>query len=212
MGIIGDRTVSYTDILSVFNASYPNKSIDYVTERLIGVGAIEKIVIEQDNDRSKPYYRIKDNAMRFFYSYLNAPFANRLLFTPADYYRTFVEKSLKQDFIPHMFEKAGLEFIAMMNRKGLLPDRLLDLYPCIIHDRKTKTSYQFGVVGESENGRINYECKFRAAPIGTSVIEEGKRQAEMANANFIKTVFIGKAKIPDVESYDLADMFSDCLL
>ena len=214
LGIIADKTISYSDIKSVFEASHPNKSIDYVLEKLQEIGAIEKISIEQDNGKSKPYYQVKDNAMKFFYSYLNAPFANRLLFTDEDYYRTFIEKSLKHVFIPRMFEKAGLEFVAMMNRKGLLPDKLLDLYPFIINDKATKRSYQFDVVGETEDGRINYECKFRETPIGGALVAGEIRQAEMADKNFLKTVFISRTKVlaSDVESYDLHDMFSNRLL
>ncbi|MBQ9457673.1 MAG: hypothetical protein IJU64_04110 [Bacilli bacterium] len=214
LGIIKDKTISYSDILGVFNAAHPNKSIDYVLDRLKEIDAIEKVRIEQNNGRNKPYYQIKDNAMKFFFSYLNAPFGNRLLFSDMDYYRTFVEENLKKKYIPHMFEKVGLEFVAAMNRKNLLPDRLLDIYPFTINDKKTKKNYQFDVVGETKEGRINYECKFKDVPVAKTDAEKESRQAELANENFIKTVFISKTKIldPAVESFGLPDMFSDRLL
>ena len=214
LNIIKDRTISYSDILQAFNNAYPNKSIDYVLEKLIEVGVIEKIGIKQNNGRVKPYYRIKDISIMFYYTFLNYSFGNKLLFTDKDYYETFIKDDLMHHFIPNMFEKVGYEFVALMNKNKLLPDKLFDLYPYIINDKITKTNYQFDIVGETKDGLINYECKYRDSDINPSKTNKEKRQTELSNESFIKTVFISKSKIIDetVESYYLNNLFDERLV
>ena len=97
-----------------------------------------------------------------------------------------------------------------MNRKGLLLDRLYDLFPYEIHDRKTKRSYEFDVVGETKKGLINYECKYKDAPIAPKEIYEEKRQMELCGEQFLKTVFLSKSPVLDdsIERYGLSDFFS----
>ncbi len=214
LDIIKDKTLSYTDILQAFNNAYPNKSIDYVLEKLQNIFVIEKIIVHQDNGKTKPYYRIKDTSIKFYYSFLNYQFANRLLYSDEDYYHSFIENDLKQFFIPHMFENIGNEFLGLMNRKKLLPDMLIDLYPYIINDKVTKHNYQFDVVGQTKNGLINYECKYQDTAIDKKAVAKEERQTELANINFIKTVYISKTKVLDdnIESYYLEDIFSERLL
>ena len=215
MGIIKDKTLSYTDILQVFRASYPEKSIDYLLDKLMEIEAIEKCSIKQDNGKQKPYYRIRSASLRFYYSFLHRQFANRLLFGEEDYYDTFIKIDLLHSFIPHAFERIGMEFIALMNRKGLLPNRLLDLYPYVINDKASKHNYEFDIVGECAEGLINYECKYQDSPIDASKVYKEIRQAELSDEAFIKTVFISKSPVLDhgnkIETYTLSDLFSDTL-
>lgn len=214
LSIIKDRMSSYTDILQTFNQNYPEKSIDYVLDKLILINAIEKIYVRQNNGKSRPYYRIKDISLVFYYSFLNYLPGNPLLFTPEDYYATFVEGRLREKHIPSMFERVGFEFIALMNRKAMLGDRLLDLYPYVVNDRVSKRNYQFDVVGETEDGLINYECKYRKSPIEGSKVNVEERQAILSKENFKKTVFISRSEVlpEDVERYYLKDMFDSALL
>ena len=209
LDIIRDKTLSYTDILQVFNGVCPDKSFDYVLGKLMDIKAIEKIMVKLDNGKNRPYYRIKEISLVFYYSFLNVRLANPLLFSDEDYYKSFIEDNLKHHFIPLMFEKVGFEFIALMNRKKLLPDRLYDLYPFVINDKTTKKNYQFDIVGESEKGLINYECKYQDGPIAKSKAEGETRQATLANEKFIKTVFISKSEVldQDTEVYYLEDLF-----
>ena len=213
LDIIKSGTVSYTDIKKVFNNSYPKGSIDYVLDKLLKIEVIEKLYIHQDNNTVKPYYRIKANALMFYYSFLNAPLGNKQLFTPLEYYKKFIKTNLYEQFIPHRFEIIGQQFVSLMNKKGLLPDQLVDLFPYIINDKATKKNYQFDVVGKTDKGLINYECKYQNGPIKVSETEEEIRQSELADEKFYKTVFISKSKVESdsVEAYYLDDLFSNKL-
>mgnify|MGYP002622796674 CR=1 FL=1 len=214
LNILKNKTLSYTDILQAFNNSFPDKSIDYVLDRLTKIKAIEKLFIKQDNGKQKPYYRIKEISLVFYFTFLNHSHGNRLLYTDMDFYKTFIEDELKHSYMPLMFEKIGFEFISLMNKNKLLPDKLFDLYPYIINDRITKKNYQFDIVGECKKGLINYECKYQDNPIAKSTIIEESRQAELSNEKFIKTVFISKSIIDDnkVEKYYLSDLFNNLLV
>ena len=213
LDIIGTKTISYNDILQKFNNSYPNANIDYALKKMIEVNVVEKIAIKQNNGAIKPYYRIKDNALRFYYSYLNYQFANKLLFKDEEYYSLFIEDDLKHQFIPHNFEKVGFEFISLMNKQKKLPFVLLDLFPYIINDRVGKQSYQFDVVGKTNDGLINFECKYLDNPVHKEEIYEEKRQTELADSSFIDTIFISKSPVlGKCKAYYLKDLFDDKLL
>lgn len=213
LSILKDKSLPYSDILQVFNNSYPNKSIDYALNKLLDIGVIEKVMIKQDNGKTKQYYRIKDISLIFYYSYLNYSFGNRLLFTDLEYYQTFIEDDLKHKFIPHMFEKVGYTFITLMNKKNLLDDRLINLYPFVINDKITKTSFQFDIVGESTDGLIDYECKYRNEPIKAQDVHNEIQQTHLSKERFYKVIFISKSEVLDkaIKTYYLNDLFSDLL-
>ena len=213
LNIINEKTVAYTDILQRFKSSFPNGEIDYPLTKLLNMKIVEKIFVEQNNGKKKPYYRIADNTIAFYYSFLIQNFANTMLFTDKEYYEEFIKDNLLHDFVPHMFENIGYQFVALMNKNKLLPYRLVDLFQYIINDKKTKNNYQFDIVGKTKNGLINFECKFQDGVINPSNVYKEKRQAELANESFIETVFISKSKIRDCKNtYYLSDLFNKKLL
>ncbi len=211
--LINKKLVPYNDILQKFRSSFPNGEIDYPLNKLLKMKIVEKVFIKQDNGIKKPYYRIFDNAVSFYYSFLIRNFANRLLFSDSDYFERFIKNNLYNDFIPAMFERISFEFIGLMNQKKLLPFELVDLFTYIINDKKSKQSYQFDVVGKTKQGLINFECKFQSDDIGVNEVNEEVRQAELANENFIQTVFISKSNVQSLnKTYYLKDMFQKQLL
>ena len=212
LNILKYKTKSYSDILQAFKSSFPNGEIDYSLNKLLKMRIIEKIYVKQNNGKEKPYYRIIDNSIIFYYSFLIQSFANRMLFTDKEYYETFIKDELLHNFVPHMFENIGHQFIALMNKKDLLPFRLLDLFNYVVNDKVSKTNYQFDVVGKARDGLINFECKFQNNSIDASEVYNEKRQAELANKEFIETAFISKSKVSGTDLvYYLPDMFDDRL-
>ncbi len=213
LNILKEKILSYTDILQVFKASFPNGEIDYPLNKLLSMRIVEKIFVEQNNGKKKPYYRIVDNAIAFYYSFLIQSFANKLLFTDKEYYEEFIKDKLLHSYVPHMFENIGYQFVALMNRKKALPYRLNDLFSYVINDKITKQNYQFDVVGQSKQGLINFECKFQESSINPNEAYEENRQAELANDNFIETVFISKSEVKGSnKTYYLSDIFNKELL
>ena len=135
------------------------------------------------------------------------------MFTDKDYYETFIKDKLLHDFIPHMFENIGYQFVALMNKNNLLPFRLLDLFPYTVNDKVSKANYQFDIVGKALNGLINFECKFQNDSIKANEVFEEKRQTELANEEFIKTIFISKSRVDGADAvYYLGDLFNEALL
>ncbi len=213
LNIINSKTISYSDINQVFMASFPNGVIDYPLKKLLKMRIIEKIFVEQDNGKKKPYYRIVDNAIAFYYSFLIQNFSNRLLFTDEEYYKTFIEERLLHDFVPHSFENIGYQFVALMNQKNRLPYKLIDLFPYTINDKETKKNYQFDVVGKTSKGLINFECKFQEGEISSSDIYVENRQVELSNKAFIDTVYISRSKVEGSNNtYYLSNVFDKTLL
>ncbi len=90
---------------------------------------------------------------------------------------------------------------------------MLDLFPCTVNDKVSKFNYQFDIVGKTLNGLINFECKFQNDPIKASEVFEEKRQAELANGEFIKTIFISKSRVDGADTvYYLPDLFNEALV
>lgn len=213
LNIIKNKTLSYSDINSAFKSMFPNKQIDYSLNKLLKMNLIKKVTLENDNNKKKEYYKISNNSLSFYYSFLIMPFANRLLFTSKEYYETFIKEKLNRYFVPIAFENVAYQFIALMNKRHLLKDSLVDLFTYIVNDKATRKSYQFDVVGKSINGLINYECKFIDGHLSIEEVEKEKEQAKNANKCFIKTVFITKNPIDiNVEHYSLNDIYSAKLL
>lgn len=209
LNIINNKTLSYSEILQRFKSSYPNGEIDYSLNKLLSMKIIEKIFIWQNNGRIKPYYRIVDKTISFYYSFLIQNFANRMLFTDKEYYENFIRSKLLNDFVPHMFEDICFQFIALMNKKKLLPYSLIDLFKYTINDKATKQNYQFDIVGKTSNGLINFECKFQDNPINSSEAYKEARQAQLASKSFIETIFISKSKVENCKTvYYLSDLFN----
>lgn len=208
LNILKDKMHSYTDIMQIFKSSYPNGEVDYPLNKLQTMKIVEKIFVEQNNGKRKPYYRIIDSSISFYYSFLVQNFANRLLYNDKDYYEMFIKDKLSHSFIPHMFEKIGYQFVALLNKNNMLPYRLYDLFTYIINDKYTKQNYQFDIVGKTENGLINFECKFQDGAINSKEVYKEGRQAELADANFINTIFISKSRVENCKTvFYLNDMF-----
>lgn len=209
LNIIKGKTISYTDILQLFRAAFPNGDIDYPLKKLQQMRVVDKVFVEQDNGKKKPYYRIVDNAVAFYYTFINQSFANRILFDDKDYYETFIKEKMNTDYIPHKFEDIGYQFIAFMNKKNKLPYRLIDLFPYVINDKQNKTNYQFDVVGKTKEGLINFECKYTEEIVKQEDVYLEKRQAELANKSFVKTILISKSKVDaNVDTYYLPSIFN----
>ena len=210
LDILRNKTLSYTDLLARFRSCFASGNVDYCIRKLSSLGILEKVLDRQNNGSSRPYYRIKQNAFRFYYSYLNAPKANASLFDPEDYYDEFLSDALQKEFLPAAFEGIAMEFLSIMNQKKRLPFRLVDLFSYSIHDPKTKANYQFDVVGKTKEGHlINFECKYRKTTISENAVEKEKRQAELADSSFTQTVFISKSSLEKetAPSYSIEDLF-----
>ena len=69
-------------------------------------------------------------------------------------------------------------------------------------------------MGKTKNGLINYECKYQNSPIGLPETKEEIRQAELADSNFYKTIFISKSEVESntIKAYYLSDLFSEELI
>ena len=213
LNILKNKSKSYSDIQQLFRSAFPVGKIDYALHKLMRMRIVEKYSVSQNNGVAKPYYRIVDHTISFYYAFLLQPVANRLLFSDRDYYEMFIKDRLYHEFIPHMFESIAYQFILLMNRKRYLPFMLLDLFTYSINDRITKSNYQFDIVGKTPDGLVNFECKFQNDTIHSGDVYQEVRQAELAHSGFIQTIFISKSAVEgDHLCYRLEDMFHPKLL
>lgn len=213
LNILKNKSKSYSDIQQLFRSAFPGGKIDYALNKLIRMRIVEKYSVWQNNGVAKPYYRIVDNAVSFYYAFLLQPVVNRLLFSTSDYYEMFIKERLYHEFIPHMFEQISYQFILLMNRARCLPFMLVDLFTYTINDKATKSNYQFDIVGKTPDGLVNFECKFQNDIIHAHDVYKESRQAELASSDFVQTIFISKSAVEGNHlCYRLEDMFQPKLL
>lgn len=213
LNIINNKSISYTDIKSVFNNSYPNKSIDYALNKLISLQIIEKHYSFSNNKTKKPYYKIKDNSFSFYYNYLYNVGSKLMLYSAQEYYKNFIEDDFLTQFVPKKFEDICEQFLRMGNKNNLFDFKLLDLYKYMFNDKTTRNNYEFDLVGETKNGLINFECKYSKKPVSMKDIYIENNQANKVLNHFYKLAFISKSgytKDVDKKEYilfDLNDLF-----
>ena len=115
------------------------------------------------------------------------------LFKPIDYYKEFIKEDFLNNFVPHKFESISMQYLEYANKNGILPIKLIDLYPYVYNDKETKQSYEFDVVGETKEGLINFECKYTNSAVSLKEIIDEQSQAKHVFKKFYKQAFISKS-------------------
>ncbi len=190
-------------ILSIAVGKHKNKEIadlcgvesakiDYILNKLIMLGIIEKVspINDLDNKRKFLYY-IKNNAINFYYRYIykNLSFRNSL---PIDvFYKKYIEKDFLEQYVPKKYEKISKEFLTLCSKNGLIkPFKLIGTY--WYDDPKNKVKGQFDIVTLDDKGYIFYEVKFIDKLVDETILNEEIEQLSKLNINYYKLGFISK--------------------
>ena len=205
--IIASGKTKYSDINSVFNSQNKSKP-DYFLDKLIDMDFIEKVFpINDENNKKRITYAIKDNLVNFYYSYLFNAKSRELRREPSFYYDNFIKEDFLSKYIPERFERISKEFLIRMNLKGLIKPPFFSIGTYSYNNAKEKINRQFDVATKDENGYIAYECKYTDALIDQKIVNEEEYQtSNLPDIKFYKLGFISKsgfAKNIDSEKYNL---------
>ena len=150
---IEDRIhVSSTGILSRYLGALKNMEL------------IEVVApINKAGDKKKQFYAIKDNLLRFYYTYIYANRGVINLIGVENFYERNIEPSINT-FISYRFEEIAREYFSRQARKGIITPVNIGTY--WYDDRIHKTNGEFDcVIQMSENEYMCYECKFYTSPM-----------------------------------------------
>lgn len=183
----------YTDIASDFAAQGKTKP-DYFLEKLIDLDFIAKVApINDEGNRRRIHYRIKDNLVDFYFRYLFTSRTKELRNEPEFYFKHFIEKDFVEQYLPHKFEEISKQFLMRMNFSGRIEPVFFKIGEYFIDSPRLGINRQFDVVTEDEQGYVAYECKYRDAPVCNQDIHEEEFQTKnLPDITFRKLGFIAK--------------------
>ena len=153
----------YRDILAYLNETNSGL-LDKQLKNLISMETIAKVnPINRIGDGRKQFYEIKDNLMRFYFSYIFASDSLVARFGEETFFRNNILPSLNT-FISYRFEGIVLEYFVRQAHMGKL-EGVLDFGSYWYDDMRNHRNGQFDVVLKREGGYDFYECKFYLNPM-----------------------------------------------
>ena len=146
--------------------------LDKRLNKLLELDIIEaKFPIGRENDRTKKYYQIKDNLLKFYYAYVFRQENRIKLLSPLRYYDLYIQPSINE-FISKRFENIVRNYFTFAISRGQYPD-VID-----IGSYFTANS-EFDCVLKKANGKYAiYEIKFYKNPMSLLEQQEEYRQVQ----------------------------------
>lgn len=183
----------YMDIAKEFSSGGLGRP-DYFIDKLIDMGIIEKVSpINDERNKKKANYAIKDNLIDFYYRYLFVAKTKDLRTDPKFFYDNFIKDDFLTKYLPRKFETISKEFLIRMNLMGKVEPPFFKIGTYVYNDPKLKVNRQFDVVTQDKKGYISYECKYTDSPINHGVVaEETFQTANSKDIVFYRLGFISK--------------------
>lgn len=161
--IIGNGRKKYSDIKSGVTKD-DNGLLSKQLKNLTDMETITKTFpINRPDDKKKSFYVIKDNLMRFYFTFLFGNDGVIARIGEDTFYRQFVEGKLVE-FISRRFEDIVLQYFGRLARNGQRTD-ILDIGSYWYDDPANKKNGEFDCVVKSPAGYEFYECKFYQNPM-----------------------------------------------
>ena len=171
---IGNGKKKYSDITSALNIM-DNGYLDKQLKELLSMEVIQKeFPINKPNDKKKQFYSIKDNMMRFYFTYIfaNASTINKV--GASSFYNNNIETTIKT-FISLRFEEIVRQYFSRLAKEGK-NSLILDIGSYWYDNPGEHDSGQFDCVVKTKNGYDFYECKYYEKPMKIKECEEEANQ------------------------------------
>lgn len=176
--MIGNGKKKYSEIKSGVTKD-DNGLLSKQLKNLMDMETITKIFpINRPDDKKKSFYAIKDNLMRFYFTFL---FGNDGVISRIGenaFYNQFVKRRLVE-FISRRFEDIVLQYFGRLARTGQRTD-LLDIGSYWYDDPVNKKKGEFDCVVKSSAGYEFYECKFHQNPMTEQECHDEEEQLREA--------------------------------
>ena len=208
LSIIGGKQ-KYSDINSDFVSQNQSKP-DYFIEKLLDMDFIEKrFPINDENNKKRIRYVIKDNLIDFYYRYLFVAKNKELRKEAKFYFDNFIKEDFYSKYLPNKFEEISKEFLIRMNFKNRINPVFATIGEYFYNNGKTGINRQFDVVTKDKNGYISYECKYSDSTIDQSIVNEEEYQtSNLPDISFYKLGFIAKKGFDSSISKDKYNLFT----
>ncbi len=186
---IGNGKKRYNEIQNLVGMN-DSGLLDKQLKNLMGMETVEKVFpINKPKDKKKQFYEIKDNLMRFYFTFI---FANEALiskFGQAVFFENIIAPALNT-FVSYRFEGIANQYFKRLAQKGKLRG-VTDFGSYWYDDPKKGMNGQFDCVLKDAGGYDFYEVKFYEKPMPRSECEsEEKEVRALVEPNCKKIGFV----------------------
>lgn len=190
--VIGNGKKKYSEILN-FLGSKDSGLLDKQLKNLISMETITKLFpINKSQDKKKQFYEIKDNLMRFYFTYIFACDALIYKFGQDDYFKKNIKASLNT-YLSYRFEGIVNQYFMRQCRKGNLPE-VLDFGSFWYDDPKNNKNGQFDCVLKETDGYDFFEAKFYEKPMSLEECQKEEEQIKSLTSIHCKKIgFVSSA-------------------
>ena len=209
--IIGNGKKRYSEIRDKIISSETGL-LDKLLKILLDMETIQKTEpINRRNDKKKQFYKIVDNLMRFYFTFIFGRAGTIARIGEEQFYNRNIDAALEQ-FVSRRLEGIALQYFHRAAMLGLYPD-IDDFGSYWYDDPAAKTNGEFDCVirrGEKYNF---YECKYFDRPMTIDECRQEKEQLDsikgitVSGVGFVCTGGFEVANADDFEMIDGATLY-----
>lgn len=172
--------------------------LNHTLKALLKLDLIEKRVpINDEKNKKKTLYYIKNNAYKFYYKYIYKNLSARNNMDCLTFFNIFIKEDFITKFIPNVFEDIAKQYLIIQNKANKINPPFYKIGTYWYDDKVNKTNGQFDIVTLDKNGYIFYEVKYINDKINESIINNEINQFNIINLNYYNLGFISKNGFDD---------------
>ena len=202
---IGNSKIRYKELQDLM-AGDVTGTLDRILKRLIDMGIIKKVTpINRRDDKRKTFYEIKDNLLRFYFTYIYQMRTIPTRLNPDVLYDRLINPSINT-WISKRFEVLVREYF---ERIGDITIETIGSY--WYDDPISKKSGEFDCAIKRNGNYSLYEVKYLVSPMSFNLYKEEK--IKMENAKYIDVASIGFVSssgfaftLPDTDEFITGEM------
>ena len=195
ISILGNSKKRYSELEKLLDKEQTGK-INVSLKSLIELKLVSKVFpINKPNDSKKSFYEIKDNAIRFFYTFIYNYKSNLEILGPSAFYEEFIKDSLNT-YISHRFEDICRSYFSLQVKKGILKG-IRNIGTYYYDDSVSKINGEFDVALETNDGFNIYEVKYLKNPFDELALNK-----ELNQIQSIKGIKVNKIGFISINGFD----------
>ncbi len=161
--------------------------------------------INKPDDNKKVYYEVRDNLLRFYYTYVYKNKSALQMLGAEAFYEEYIEGSFVT-FVSHRFEEIARTYFSLCVQKRKMRG-VLNIGTFYYDDGIAKKNGEFDVVLERKGGVFDiYEVKYYASPLKLKEMLKEKQQV-----NDVKGLNVGRIGFISTSGFEEEPAEFDCI-
>lgn len=133
--------------------------------------------INKQNDKKKVYYEVKDNLLRFYYTYIYKNKSALQMLGAEIFYEEYIDKSINT-FISHRFEEMVRTYFSFCVQKRRITG-VTNIGTFYYDDSKNKRNGEFDVVLAKKDSYDFYDVKYYSDKLSLKEMENEEKQVRL---------------------------------